>query len=163
MNQPCKTKRLHDHQYRCFFELTLQVIGGKWKPIILFHLAQAGVLRFGELKKGMPGITERMLTKQLREMEKDQLIHREIYKQVPPKVEYTLQPMGIKLIPILLAMRQWGSMYESFMDPDGKLLGDEYEKFSPAEIDSAYEVYHQTQLQSLIESDAPCEISASPS
>lgn len=143
MTSPCKTKRLHDHEYRCFFELTLQVMGGKWKPIILYHLAQAGVLRFSDLRRGMEGITERMLTKQLREMEKDQLIHREVYKQVPPKVEYSLKPMGARLIPILVAMRDWGAEYERFRDPEGLLLGDSYEHTAPPAIAAEYTAIYE--------------------
>jgi hypothetical protein len=62
MRQACREKEMNGRRYRCFFELTLQLIGGKWKPVVLYHLAQAGVLRFGELRRGLPGITERMLT-----------------------------------------------------------------------------------------------------
>jgi len=101
--------------YRCFFELTLLVIGGKWKPIILYKLAREEVLRFGELKRQSQGVTERMLSRQLRELENDGLIHREVYKQVPPKVEYSLTELGRSLIPILLNMREWGVEYESYL------------------------------------------------
>mgnify|MGYP001358325759 CR=1 FL=1 len=83
----CKTKELDGKRYRCHFELTLQLIGGKWKPIILYHLALEGVQRFNELRRGMAGVTERMLTKQLRELEADGLVSRRVYPQVPPKVE----------------------------------------------------------------------------
>jgi DNA-binding HxlR family transcriptional regulator len=109
----CKAKHLGTRKYRCFFELTLQLIGGKWKPIILYQLAIEGVMRFGELKRAIPDVTERMLTRQLREMEADGLIHREVYHQVPPKVEYSLRPIGARLIPVLLEMRNWGMEYES--------------------------------------------------
>lgn len=113
MPVPCKIKELKGKEYRCFFELTLSIIGGKWKPVILFHIAQEGVMRFGELRKSIPDITQRMLTKQLRELEADGLICRKVYRQVPPKVEYRLKTPAIKLIPILLQMRAWGVEYEN--------------------------------------------------
>ncbi|MCP3943092.1 MAG: helix-turn-helix transcriptional regulator [Desulfobacteraceae bacterium] len=112
MPEPCKIKELNNRKYRCFFELTLDIIGGKWKPVILFHIAVEGILRFGELKRSIPEITQRMLTKQLRELAADGLVHRHVYRQVPPKVEYSLKPPAVKLIPILLQMREWGVAYE---------------------------------------------------
>ena len=114
MTRACAVKQLHGKTYRCFFELALAVMGGKWKPIVLYHLGHAGVLRFGELKRDMPEVTDRMLTRQLRELEADGLIHREVYRQVPPKVEYSLTAQGLGLFPILCAMRDWGSDYEAW-------------------------------------------------
>lgn len=99
-------------EYRCTFELTLQIMGGKWKPVILYQLANFEVLRFGELRRAIGGITERMLTRQLRELEADGLIHRKVFHQVPPKVEYSLRPLGVQLIPILQEMKKWGADYE---------------------------------------------------
>jgi DNA-binding HxlR family transcriptional regulator len=93
-------------------ELTLQVIGGKWKPIILYHLSDNGTRRFGELKQMMPNITQKMLTQQLRELERDGLIHRVVYAQVPPKVEYSLTELGMSLLPIMQSLNQWGRQYE---------------------------------------------------
>jgi len=115
-------KDLKGMTYRCFFELTLLVIGGKWKPIILYKLAREEVLRFGELKRQSQGVTERMLSRQLRELENDGLIHREVYKQVPPKVEYSLTELGRSLIPILLNMREWGVEYESYLGRRGSFF-----------------------------------------
>jgi len=115
MVTPCRLKEIRGKSYRCFFELTLQIIGGKWKPIILFQLSVEGVMRFGELKKSIPDVTERMLTKQLRELETDGLISRKIYREVPPKVEYSLRPLGVSLIPILRQMREWGVSYEEYL------------------------------------------------
>ncbi len=112
MTESCKVKEINDKKYRCFFELTLGIIGGKWKPVILFHIAVEGIMRFGELKRSIPEVTQRMLTKQLRELETDGLVHRRVYRQVPPKVEYSLKPSAVKLIPILLQMREWGVAYE---------------------------------------------------
>lgn len=91
----------------CAVEVTLEVIGGRWKVLILRELLQ-GVKRFGELHRALSGITQKMLTQQLREMEEDGIIHREVYLQVPPKVEYSLKPLGESLKPILDAMHEWG-------------------------------------------------------
>ncbi len=91
----------------CPVETTLKVIGGRWKVLILQELFN-GVRRFGELHRAMNGITQKMLTQQLREMEQDGIVHREVYLQVPPKVEYSLTPLGKTLKPILNSMHEWG-------------------------------------------------------
>ncbi len=119
----CRTKEINGKKYKCFFELTFLIIGGKWKPVILWHLSQNTVLRFGELRKAAPDVTERMLTKQLRELEADGLVHRQVYMVVPPKVEYSLTPMGQSLIPILLQMRDWGIAYEEFLNGEAVFPG----------------------------------------
>jgi DNA-binding HxlR family transcriptional regulator len=93
-------------------ELALQVIGGKWKPLILYHLSRNGTSRFGELRKTMPNITQKMLTQQLRELEQDGLVHRLVYPQVPPKVEYSLSDFGMSVLPILERLSEWGRSYE---------------------------------------------------
>ena len=85
----------------------LGVIGGKYKPIILFHLMD-GTLRFSELRKFLPQATPKMLTQQLRELEADGIIHREVYPVVPPKTEYSLTDFGRTLSPVLNAMCEWG-------------------------------------------------------
>jgi DNA-binding HxlR family transcriptional regulator len=90
----------------CEVETTLKVIGGRWKVLIIRELI-TGVKRFGELQRGLPGITQKMLTQQLRELEEDGVVHREVYAQIPPKVEYSLTPMGESLKPILYAMHDW--------------------------------------------------------
>ncbi|MGB3589267.1 MAG: helix-turn-helix domain-containing protein [Tunicatimonas sp.] len=87
---------------------TLEVIGGKWKPAILWELQLHQIRRFGKLKRALPGITQKMLTQQLRELEKDNVIHRKVYAEVPPRVEYRLTDYGVTLIPILHEMAQWG-------------------------------------------------------
>ncbi|MBA2874877.1 winged helix-turn-helix transcriptional regulator [Thermaerobacillus caldiproteolyticus] len=97
--------------YNCEKELTLAVIGGKWKMLILWHLGKEGTKRFGELKALMPGITQRMLVNQLRELEADLIVQRKVYPVVPPKVEYSLTEHGKSLIPILDAMYEWGKNY----------------------------------------------------
>ena len=95
---------------KCGVETTIAVVGGKWKPMILYALL-SGPRRFGELNRLIPGVTQRMLTLQLRELEEDGVIYREVYKQVPPKVEYSLTPFGRTIEPILLLMEQWGEQY----------------------------------------------------
>ena len=91
----------------CPVETTLHVISGRWKTVILFHLFD-GTKRFSELLRSMSGITQKMLTQQLREMEKDGVVRRRVYPQVPPKVEYSLTPLGHSLRPVVEAMCRWG-------------------------------------------------------
>lgn len=93
--------------HQCHVDVTLSVIGGKWKPVILWHLNQ-GTHRFSELERKVSGITQKMLTQQLREMEHDKLIIRTVYPQVPPKVEYSISEYGKSLNQVLRAMGQWG-------------------------------------------------------
>ncbi|PKN41764.1 MAG: transcriptional regulator [Deltaproteobacteria bacterium HGW-Deltaproteobacteria-18] len=126
--RPCRVKEISGKRYRCYFELTLAVIGGKWKPIILYHLSLASAVRFGGVRRGMPDVTERMLTRQLRELEADGLVHREVYREVPPRVEYSLTEMGLSLIPLLLQMRDWGVDYEKYLGADLIFTGDGYER-----------------------------------
>ena len=94
----------------CPVAATLELIGGKYKALILWHLAEKK-LRFSELKKEIQGATPKMLTQQLRELEASNLIHREVFAVVPPKVEYSLTELGRSLMPILVSMRDWGSSY----------------------------------------------------
>ena len=91
----------------CPVEATLELIGGKWKGIILFHLLD-GKMRFGELKRTVACVTQRSLTKQLRELEASGLVTRTIHPEVPPKVEYELTEVGKTLEPILRSLKQWG-------------------------------------------------------
>lgn len=94
----------------CPVVATLNIVGGKYKALILWHLV-GGTLRFGELRKLIPQTTQKMLTQQLRELEADNIITRTVYPVVPPKVEYTLTDLGKSLIPVLNAMRDWGTDY----------------------------------------------------
>ncbi|MBW4573967.1 MAG: helix-turn-helix transcriptional regulator [Aphanothece sp. CMT-3BRIN-NPC111] len=105
-----KTTTEDSYKLSCTVESTLKVIGGRWKVLILRELFQE-VKRFGELHRALNGITQKMLTQQLREMEQDGIIHREVYLQVPPKVEYSLTDSGKMLQPILDAMHDWGNRY----------------------------------------------------
>lgn len=95
-------------KFKCPVEYTLSIMGGKWKPIILWQLAIEGVRRYGEIKRGVAGITHKMLSQQLKELESDGLIHRKEYHQIPPKVEYSLTDKGTSLIPVLRTMCDWG-------------------------------------------------------
>ncbi len=94
----------------CPVETTLELIGGKYKALILWHLSE-GKLRFSELRKAISGATPKMLTQQLRELEAQALIHREVFPIIPPKVEYSLTELGKSLMPVLIAMRDWGAGY----------------------------------------------------
>src|SRR5256885_15923914 len=103
-------KPTYTYQYGCPVEATADLIGGKWKAVILYYLFQ-GHKRFNELKRLLPEVTQRMLTLQLRELEQDGIVHREIYQQVPPKVEYSLTDFGTSLGPIIVQMLNWGEHY----------------------------------------------------
>jgi len=92
----------------CPVETTLSVIGGKWKVVILYRLNHEGTHRFAELRRKIPGVSERMLTQQLRELEADGIVKREVYPEVPPKVEYTVTAYGKTLKPICDLMCEWG-------------------------------------------------------
>jgi DNA-binding HxlR family transcriptional regulator len=105
-------RRGFPHRPGCAVEATLDLIDGKWKGVILFHL-QAGTQRFGELRRRMPGITQRMLTKQLRALEEDQLIIRKVYAEVPPRVEYCLSEVGESLRPVIDTLRAWGEHHQA--------------------------------------------------
>src|SRR5579872_3508816 len=100
-------RKLRPDGYYCEVATTLEVIGGRWKGVLLFHLMD-GAKRFSDLRRRLPSATQRMLTLQLRELERDGVVHRMVYPQVPPKVEYSLTEFGRSLIPVLIAMRDWG-------------------------------------------------------
>ena len=95
----------------CAVEACLEVIGGKWKGVILHHLMTRGVLRFNEIQRLKPTVSPRILTAQLRELEQDGVIVRQVYPVVPPKVEYSLSKAGESLKPLIKAMQDWGDEY----------------------------------------------------
>lgn len=97
-------------------EASLDIIVGKWKPVILLHLMNGGTMRFGELKKRLPDITQKMLTAQLRELEEQDIIMRKVYPVVPPKVEYSVTEYGRSLETILQSMHDWGVAHLARME-----------------------------------------------
>lgn len=117
-------------RYTCSVEAALDVIGGKWKGIIVFHLLTGSPRRFNEFRRLMPMITQRMLTLQLRELEQDGIVHREVYREVPPRVEYSLTPFGLTLKPIILQVWEWGKTYEA-------RLAEQEQALSPNALNSA--------------------------
>jgi len=147
MVEPCPLKEMNGHSYRCFFELALAVMGGKWKPIILYHLGREGVQRFSELRRSMPDVTDRMLTRQLRELEADGLITREVYKQVPPRVEYTLTSLGLGLFPLLVTMRDWGAEYEKVRGGASSSAGESYEFKLKPQLHPSYAAQEKSAAQ----------------
>ncbi|MGK0272812.1 MAG: DNA-binding HxlR family transcriptional regulator [Cocleimonas sp.] len=96
-----------NHKTDCGVEATLEILGGKWKGVILYQLRDE-LKRFNQLHRLLPNITQRMLTRQLRELEHDGLVNRKVYAQVPPKVEYSLTDTGTSLIPIIMLLKDWG-------------------------------------------------------
>ena len=96
----------------CPVKATVEIIGGKWKPIILFYLKD-GARRFGEMQRLIPHATKKMLTMQLRELENDGIVNRKVFEQVPPKVEYSLTRYGKTLAPILELMAKWGAKHRA--------------------------------------------------
>ena len=94
----------------CPVKVTADVISGKWKPLIIFSL-RPGALRYSELRKQVPGPSHKVLTQQLRQLERDQIIRRKIYAQIPPKVEYSLTAYGRTLTPVLQSMADWGTKH----------------------------------------------------
>jgi DNA-binding HxlR family transcriptional regulator len=104
-------RRKQDPDYGCPIEVTLDVIGGKWKGMVLHRLLQ-GPARFNELRRVIPKTTQRVLTMQLRELEHDRVVRRTVYPEVPPRVEYMLTEFGRSLAPLLEMMEKWGEKYQ---------------------------------------------------
>ena len=118
MRKDNSTNALNQQQINasCGMAHTLDIIGGRWKPAILCRLL-FGPMRYGELKKSIEGISERMLVAQLRELEKDQIVQRHVYAEVPPRVEYQLTPLGQTMKAMFGAMSDWGNMHRSKVAP----------------------------------------------
>lgn len=107
-------RRLLNGEFNCEKELTVSIISGKWKIVILWHLGHEGPHRFGELFRLFKNISNRILTKQLRELEQDNIISRNIYDENPPRVEYLMTERGMTLLPIVDAMFDWGRQNMAF-------------------------------------------------
>ena len=111
-NQEVKTEKIFVFEEKsCPVTATMQVLGGKWKAILINAIYLTSPARFGELRRSVKGITQSMLTQQLRELEDDGLISRKIYAEIPPRVEYTLTEFGLTLSPIMQSMAKWGEEY----------------------------------------------------
>ena len=106
-----KRYKLDGTFFYCPVDLTLSVIGGRWKGLVFWNLRN-GVMRFGELKKSLIGINDKMLTQVLRELEKNGVVERKVYDTIPPKVAYSLTNNGKQLLPVMEQMSNWGSKYE---------------------------------------------------
>ncbi|WP_349407710.1 helix-turn-helix domain-containing protein [Pseudalkalibacillus sp. SCS-8] len=94
---------------KCAIEYTLKKIGGKWKTVILWHLSMDGTYRYNELRRLLPGVTHKVLTQQLKELEEDAFISRKQFDEIPPRVEYSITERGLTLMPILKEMHKWGT------------------------------------------------------
>ncbi|GGF93697.1 winged helix-turn-helix transcriptional regulator [Paenibacillus abyssi] len=101
-------QKLNNGDFNCEKELTLSIISGKWKVVILWHLGVEGPHRFSELQRLFPKITHKMLTNQLKELIDDGIVHREVFPEVPPRVEYSMTELGMTLLPIIEMMYEWG-------------------------------------------------------
>ncbi|WP_304649018.1 helix-turn-helix domain-containing protein [Sporosarcina sp. ACRSM] len=101
-------RKMANGEFNCEKELTLSLFSGKWKIIILYYLGTEGKLRFSEIKRMLPKITHKVLTSQIRELEEDGIVHRKVFPEVPPRVEYSLTNLGESLMPIVLMMYEWG-------------------------------------------------------
>ncbi|MDF2882578.1 MAG: HxlR family transcriptional regulator [Clostridiaceae bacterium] len=104
-------------EMHCPMGVTQKIIGGKWKLLIIWRL-KGGVMRFNQLQKSLTDIRQGCLTQQLRELEEDGLIHREVYKEVPPKVEYSLTNIGEKFLKVSYIMSEWGTEYQELLKSD---------------------------------------------
>jgi DNA-binding HxlR family transcriptional regulator len=104
-------KKIIFDENTCPVTATMKVLGGKWKPILINAIYFTSPARFGELKRSVVGITQSMLTSQLRELEDDGIVSRKIYAEIPPRVEYTLTEFGLTLSPIIQSMAEWGNQY----------------------------------------------------
>ena len=112
-NQEVKDKKIFVFdENSCPVTATMKVLGGKWKPILINAIYHTAPARFGELKRSVIGITQSMLTQQLRELEDDGIISRKIYAEIPPKVEYTLTDFGLTLSPVIQTLADWGKEYK---------------------------------------------------
>ncbi|WP_105381958.1 winged helix-turn-helix transcriptional regulator [Neorhizobium alkalisoli] len=124
--------KLTDNFPGCPVESTLSFLDGKWKGVILYHLLENGTLRFNELRRRIPSVTQRMLTKQLRELEEAGLLERTVFAVVPPRVDYTLTPLGQSLEPVVTALRLWGKEHVICRDGQKFVVAPEAEAKAPS-------------------------------
>lgn len=107
--------------YRCEIEITLEILSGKWKTLIIWNLSKYKVIRYNEFKRLIPEVTQKMLSQQLKNLEQNGIINKQVYPQTPPMVEYSLTKIGEELIPILQAMDNWGKNFvDNYMHSDIK-------------------------------------------
>ena len=122
-----RTNKVSCSSYHCEIEVTLEVLRGKWKALILWNLHQHEVVRYNELRRLIPNVSQKMLTQQLRDLEDHHLISRTVYNTVPPQVEYRLTEAGVALIPIMESMDQWGKKYVTYyseMESKGEAVAE---------------------------------------
>jgi len=106
-----RTHKVSCNSFTYELEVAFEILSGKWVPLIIWHLADGEPKRFGEMRRLMPKVTQKMLTQQLRSLEKSGLVNRKVYQEVPPAVEYSLTEMGLKLIPIFENVNGWAEEY----------------------------------------------------
>jgi len=127
INNQEKVILLDGHEFHCAMDVTMRFIGGKWKTVVLWYLRK-DKKRFSELKRMIPNITEKMLSLQLKDLEKDGIIERKLYPEVPPRVEYYLTDFGKTLIPMLEEIALWG---RTLAETKGKLVDKERKTQKP--------------------------------
>lgn len=115
---------LHGQNYHCALDITMHYLGGKWKAVVVWYLRQK-TLRFGELRKLIPDITEKMLSLQLKKLEEDGLVSRQVYEEIPLRVEYSLTEFGKTLVPVVEAMARWG---RHLGETEGRLVENKHAK-----------------------------------
>ncbi len=122
-------EKIRRGEFNCEKELTLSIISGKWKVVILWHLGVEGTHRFSDFQRLFPKITHKMLASQLKELIEDGIVHREVYPEVPPRVEYSMTPLGMTLLPIIEMMYEWGKKriedIKREMEQEDRRLNDE--------------------------------------
>lgn len=106
-----RSNKVSCKSYECEVEVAIEILSGKWIPLIIWYLSNEGTKRFGELKKLIPGVTQKMLTQQLRLLETNKIVKRKIYPEVPPVVEYSLTEIGEKLAPVFNDLNSWAIEY----------------------------------------------------
>jgi DNA-binding HxlR family transcriptional regulator len=123
MRKTSSTNALNEKELKeyCGMTYTFSVLGGRWKANIIYKLFN-GKMRYSELKRSIPNVSERILVAQLREMEKDQLLRRIVYAEVPPRVEYELTTLGLSLKPMMKVISDWGNMHKGKMAKSGETL-----------------------------------------